>query len=197
MIITKDLLMDYGGVIKRFKKNELIFHEGENPRYLYYLESGKVKMYSTNDEGKEFTQGFFSPGSTFGEPPLLINEKYPATAIATVESDLIKLLKADFFRLLDENPLLQRDLLTLFAARVYEKSIAAKEIINHSPEERILAFLKTYKRKFGKSGTPILVEHTRQEIANFTGLCVETVIRTISKMHNKKQVEINNRKIYF
>lgn len=197
MVISIEKLLENGGVRKVFLKNEIIFHEGENARYFYMIEKGRVKMYSTSDEGKEFTQGFFEDGATFGEPPLLINKPYPASAIATKETVIVKILKADFFKLLDQNPSIQKGFMILFADRIYEKTIAAKEIVNHTPEERILAFLNTYKRKNSSSNMPILVNHTRQEIANFTGLCVETVIRTLTRMEKKQKVAINNRKIFY
>lgn len=197
MPVTKELLVESGAVKRIYQKNEIIFHEGEIARYFYLVDKGRIKMYSTSEEGKEFTQGYFEDGDSFGEPPLIVNEPYPASAIATKETVIIKILKSDFFKLLERNPDIQKKFLLVFARRIYEKTIAAKEIVNHSPEERIMAFLNTYKRKYGVGNTPVLVKHTRQEIANFTGLCVETVIRTLSRMQKKQKVEISNRKIIF
>ena len=54
-----------------------------------------------------------------------------------------------------------------------------------------------YTRKKNKGGAPELVPFTRQEIANFTGLRVETVIRALGKMHVEKKIEIKNHKIYY
>lgn len=68
--------------------------------------------------------------------------------------------------------------------------------MNHTPEERLLSFLDDYKKKHYTTGEKIEIPFTRQEIANFTGLRVETVIRTLSVMRTKKQVEIINRKLY-
>lgn len=53
------------------------------------------------------------------------------------------------------------------------------------------------KTKIGFTNTKVLIPFTRQEIANFTGLRVETVIRTIKRMEEAAIVEIKNRKIYF
>ena len=70
-----------------------------------------------------------------------------------------------------------------------------KDIVNQKPEFRILAFLNAHKNP--DCPKKELVEFTRQEIANFTGLRVETVIRELSKMSKTNKVEIINHKLYY
>ena len=77
------------------------------------------------------------------------------------------------------------------------KSKTSKEIINQKPEFRVLSFLNTNKKKSGKNSEKMLIPFTRQEIANHTGLRVETVIRVISKMNETNKLEILNHKIYY
>ncbi|MFZ1528268.1 MAG: Crp/Fnr family transcriptional regulator [Ferruginibacter sp.] len=196
MQISEDILLAWGAVAKKYRKNELIFHEGEAARCYHQLIEGRVRMYSSTAEDKEFTQGMFEEGCSFGEPPLFIDEPYPANAVAIRDSVVLKLSKDIFLKILEEYPYLQMEFLQTFARRIYDKSIAAKDLINHSPEDRIAAFLEVYKKKTG-SDKPVVVGFTRKEIANFTGLCVETVIRTLTKMEKKKMVAINNRKIVY
>lgn len=81
------------------------------------------------------------------------------------------------------------------AHRIHSKAKTAKYIINQKPEFRVLAFLNANKK--GNGDHKELVPFTRQEIANFTGLRVETVIRVISKMKANKKIDIVNHKIYF
>jgi len=71
-----------------------------------------------------------------------------------------------------------------------------KDIINQKPEFRIIAFLNAHK-KGSDCKIKELVPFTRQEIANFTGLRVETVIRAFAKMKLDKKIDIINHKIYF
>lgn len=102
-----DLLFTWGGVAKKYKKNEVIFDEGGAALFYYQVIEGNIRMYNSNPDGKEFTQGFFSNGSSFGEPPLLIDETYPATAVAMQDSTVVKLSKEKFLRILDEYPAVQ------------------------------------------------------------------------------------------
>lgn len=197
MQIDIDLLFSWGAVAKKYKKNEVIFDENDDAHFYYQIIDGLVRMYNSNDEGKEFTQGHFCEGQSFGEPPLFIDEVYPSKAICIHDCIIIKLSKDKFLKILDEYPLIQRSFLTLLATKIHSKSITSKEIINQTPEYRILAFMTTYKKKISNCSDRIIIPYTRQEIANFTGLRVETVIRVFSKMKECKKVEIVNHKIFF
>jgi CRP/FNR family transcriptional regulator len=154
-------------------------------------------MFNSNDEGKEFTQGLFCKGNSFGEPPLLIDETYPSTAITIQDCTIIKLSKDKFLRILDEYPSIQKSFLDLLAFRIHAKSNSTKEIINQKPEFRVNAFLNTFKKNSDYKNGKVLIPFTRQEIANFTGLRVETVIRVIGKMNTCNKVEIINHKIFY
>ncbi|MDF2449057.1 MAG: fixK [Bacteroidota bacterium] len=197
MEIDRELLLSWGAVIKKFMKNEIIFHEGDYPRFYYQILDGTVKMYNTNVDGKEFTQSEFKAGRSFGEPPLFIEEAYPSTAVACQDTVIIKLQKEKFLELLDKNPALLKKMLSLFAKRIYSKSKTAREIINNTPEIRIMGFLNDYKKKNNRENEKIEIPYTRQEIANYIGLRVETVIRTLSKMKSKKLVQIIERKLIY
>lgn len=197
MFIDTDILIAWGGISKRYKKGEYIFHEDEVPRCFYQIIDGTVKLYNTNFDGKEYTQAEFKKGNSFGEPPLFIDELYPATAVTTEESVIIRLPKERFLEILDEYPEIQKKLICTLARRIYNKSVTSREIINNSPESRILAFLNEYKKRNLLENEKIEIPYTRQEIANFTGLRVETVIRTLSKMKNLKTVDIVDRKLIY
>lgn len=195
MQIDLDLLYASGAICKEYKKGEIIFDEGVMANFYFQIIEGCVKMFNTNDKGKEFTQGYFFNGQSFGEPPLFINENYPATAMAFQDSAVVKLSKDKFLKILDENPAIQRYFLTLMARRIHSKAKTSKDIINQNPGFRIIAFFKA--RKKGRIGEKELIPFTRQEIANFTGLRVETVIRALAKLQKENKIEIKNHKVYY
>lgn len=195
MQIDLDLLYTWGAIASEYKKNEVIISEDEVAYFYYQIIEGCVRMFNSNDDGKEFTQGYFCNGQSFGEPPLFIDEKYPATAVAFQDCKIIKLSKDKFLRILDEYPSIQKQFLIVLATRIHRKAKTSKDIINQKPEFRIVAFLNANKK--GNSDHKELVPFTRQEIANFTGLRVETVIRAFAKMKSENKIEIHNHKIYF
>ena len=99
MQIDTDILITWGAVYKKYHKHENIFEEGTHPKYYHQIVEGDVKLYNTNEEGKEFIQGMFKVGESFGEPPLFIDEIYPSSAIACHESVIIRLHKDHFLKL--------------------------------------------------------------------------------------------------
>lgn len=199
MQIDTDILITWGAVYKKYQKHENVFEEGSHPKYYHQIVEGDVKMYNTNEEGKEFIQGIFKAGESFGEPPLFIDDVYPASAITCHESVILRLPKDHFFKLLAENHKIQESFNYLFAKRIYSKSITSREIVNNNPEHRIISFLESYKKSnlTENSNTKLLIPYTRQEIANFTGLRVETVIRALIKMDECGKVSIQNRKVWY
>ncbi|MFZ1750870.1 MAG: Crp/Fnr family transcriptional regulator [Saprospiraceae bacterium] len=197
MQIDTNLLITWGAVARKYKKNEYIFYEGDMCRYYHQIMEGSVRMCTYSDEGKVFIQGVFKKGQSFGEPPLFINERYPACALAVTDAIILILTKESLLKILEEYPELQRRFLELFAKRIFIKANTAKHIISQSPEHRIKAFLDRYKQEQNSPGGKVKIPYTRQEIANFTGLRVETVIRTTKKMSIQNILEIKNRKLYY
>ena len=155
MFVDYEILIAWGSVAKKYKKGEYIFHEGDLPKFFFQVIEGSVKIFNTNNEGREFTQGAFNVGDSFGEPLLFIDELYPSNAITLEDSVIIKLSKDKFFAILDEYPNLQKKLIHVFAERIWNKSTTSRDIINTNPESRIISFLKAYKKKIKKEGEDI------------------------------------------
>jgi len=197
-MITVELLEKYGVIKKSFDKNDIIFEEGNLPLHYYQIIYGEVKMSNYNDDGREFIQGIFYNGQSFGEPPLFLNQKYPANAIAVENTEIFILLKENFMKLLEDNPKVSIKIIENLAQRLYYKSVMAAEISTHEPEHRVLKLIDhgIAYFNFQKDKNGYLINFTRQQIGDLTGLRVETVIRTIKALEKKGELKIINRKVY-
>lgn len=197
-MIAIDLLEKYGALKKSFDKNEIIFEEGNLPTHYYQIISGEIKMSNYNDDGREFIQGIFYKEQSFGEPPLFLNQNYPANAIAVDDSEILLLPKQSFMKLLEENPAISLKIIENLAQRLYYKSVMAAEMSTQEPEHRILKLIDTGIAYFNfkKDENGYLINFTRQQIGDLTGLRVETVIRTIKTLEKKGVLKIINRKVY-
>lgn len=197
-MIDEKLLIQFGARLATFDKGETLFSQGDFPRYYFQILNGDVKMNNFNDEGKEFVQGFFTTGESFGEPPLFLKDTYPANAEAIVNSKIYLLPKGKFMDLLMANPQIHLSMTTNLARRLYYKSIMASEISSQEPEHRVLKLIDYFKTRIDKTpiNTKYKVEITRQQIADLTGLRVETVIRAIKALEKKGELTIINRKVY-
>jgi len=198
--IDSNLLIVCGAVFKHYEKDELIFREGQHPHFYHQLHEGKIKMFNSSDEGKEFIQGFFKAGQSFGEPPVFSGEEYPAFAVAVEPSVVIRLHIDRFRQLLKENFEIHYHFTQVLAKRIIAKTNNLKEISFHNPEHRILTILNSQKRETlmqDPSVKKVKIELTRQEIADMSGLRVETVIRTLRHLHETHTVTIEKGKVFY
>ena len=197
-MISEDLLKQYGATLKSFSKGEALFLAQEEAYFYYQVQSGSVKMNNYNRDGKEFIQGIFTNGESFGEPPLFSDFPYPANAEAMEDSVLWRLGKNYFLKLLEENPAVHIKFTRILSNRLHYKAVMVSEISNESAEHRILALIDYLKSKTTHELAPFQyeVEMTRQQIADLTGMRVETVIRTIKKLEKEGKIEIKNRKVF-
>ncbi|MCK5281399.1 MAG: Crp/Fnr family transcriptional regulator [Cyclobacteriaceae bacterium] len=197
MIIPKDLLAERKAHFFEVQKDEYIFLEDESASFYFQVMSGTVKMSSYSENGQEFIQGIFKAGQSFGEPPLFGDFSYPNNAIATEKSEIARLPKDVFFELLKENFDIQWKFNALLSNRLRYKSILLKEISSYYPDHVIMTLLKYLRENSGESDNlQFYVPFTRQQLADMTGLRVETVIRTVKKLHKEGKLEIRQHKIY-
>lgn len=196
-MIDIDTLLAWGAAFKKLAVNEVIFQEGATAQFYYQLVSGSVRWVNINDEGKEFLQVIIEPGECFGELPLFDDEPFAATAIANEDSVMIRLHRGIFHEFIKENPEIHFAFTKLLSERLRFKFFLLKEMANHNPEHSISTLLSYFKQTKKNICTGCnRVKLTRQQIADMTGLRVETVIRTIKNLQTKGQLTIEKGKVY-
>ena len=182
-----------------YRKKDILFQEDEIAKNLYYLLEGEVQIHNIDSQGKEFLITKVTEYEFLGEPPFLLEMRYPATAIVMSETaEIYKFNMNEFNTFMIKNPELLIEFTKRIAKKAYEKTQKIKSIVHQNPQERILNFMKNYKRNLGKSvDEKVMIDVTRKEIANSTGLVIETVIRTVKKMEKDGKIELVNHKIMF
>ena len=195
-VFPSKTLEKYHAKFVHLKKDQVLFQEGDSATDYYQVESGSVKMYSANEEGQEFIQGIFNKGESFGEPALIAKFPYPGSVVAVEPSKIWKLSGDYFLQMLRENFELHMKMDQVLCRRLKYKSMVLTEISSHEPEHRILSLLNYYKSKNG-FGSKVLIPYTRQQLADMSGLRVETVIRTVKKMEKEKKLTLDGHKIKY
>ena len=180
-------LLDNHYEITTYKKGEVIYRAQTMPRAVYFIKTGKVSMVTVNAEGREFIQGIFKAGEYFGEPALLLNKKYLAHTIATQNTELIAVNRAQFLSLLEANREFSMDLIHTMSHRLFYKSMMLEELANEHADHRISTLLNYLLAEL-HPGEELRL--TRQQLADMSGLRVETVIRTIKKLSGQQQFKL-------
>lgn len=197
-MIPEELLRSSNARLLPFAKGETIFHPGDMATHFFLVRSGRVKMVSYNEAGREFVQGYFGEGQSFGEPPFFNHLPYPAEAIAVEASEVWRMPREPFLELLRRHPDIHLQLTQVLCGRLFYKSMMLAEIAVEEAEHRLTSLIEYFR---GTDGVPpdqeYRVPFTRQQLADMTGLRVETVIRTVKGMEAKGRVRIEEGKIIF
>ena len=198
-MFPSSLLEKHHARLLTIRKDQILFHEGDRAADYYQVEEGSVKMFIVSPDGQEFIQGIFNAGESFGEPALLGGFPYPGGAKA-IEAGKVWKLSADYFyEMLKQNFDLHLKLTHVLSQRLRYKSMVLSEISSYDPDHRILSLLNYYKSKNGRPGdnSGIRIPYTRQQLADMSGLRVETVIRTVKKMEKEGKLVLEGHKIVF
>jgi CRP-like cAMP-binding protein len=199
MTISEDLLLEYGAIHETHEINHIFFREGSKPNFYYQIVNGIVELNNYREDGKEFTQNIFFDGQSFGESLLFNDKPYPMTAVAKNTCTVLKLTKTNFLEMLKQNPETTFNMFRCLSDRLYYKYLMLFNISSTDPVYKIktlIEYLKEYNSGH-RGNSPFQVPFTRQQLANLTGLRVETVIRTIKKMETLNMLQIKSGKIYY
>ncbi|HEY8658161.1 MAG TPA: Crp/Fnr family transcriptional regulator [Hanamia sp.] len=197
-MINIEKLLALGATYKKVVANETIFEEGAECHYYYQLISGSVRWVNISDDGKEFVHDMIEPGECFGEFPLFDDAPYAASAIANNDSEILRLHKISFQQLLKDDPSIHFAFSKLLVERLRFRFLLSKDLAGNKPEEKIcslLTYFKSHKKYFCPKCN--LVQLTRQQIADMTGLRVETVIRSIRHLKETGKLQIQKGKVYY
>ncbi len=195
-LVPLSLLKRYGASAVDLDPDEVLFDQGERARYFYMVGSGSIEMAVFTEKGRKFVQGVFSEGQSFGEPPFFANRRYPASAVAVERSTVWRCGYDDFIRLLRENFDVHIRLTEILSTRLIYKAMMLGEIAVEQAEHRLSTLIEYFRRYEGIApDQSYLVPFTRQQLADMTGLRVETVIRTIKSMEEEGALRIESGKI--
>ncbi|MDR6461996.1 Crp/Fnr family transcriptional regulator [Chryseobacterium sediminis] len=198
MNIDERILHSFGGENVIYKAHEFIFKEGDHSQYYFQIISGKVKLNTFTENGKEFIHNILGKNQSFGDPLLFIEKLYPTNAISLQATEIIKMPKDNFMEMLKSNPELSLEMNMCLSQRLYYNNLMLRNLALADPIQRlkgVMDYLKSYHDGDCQHCFPI--ELTRQQIADLTGLRVETVIRTVKKMVTNEMIKLEGRRILY
>lgn len=177
-------------IINHYKKKHRVYSEGNHPHSLYYLNSGKIRTYKINDNGKELTLSLYNSGDFFGYNALLENTMYKETAETLEESEIGVIDRADFEILVNNNKEVAQKFIKLLANNVTEKEEQLINLAYNSLRKRVADSIITLLKKYKKEEQPeFLIYISREDLAHIAGTTTESLIRTLSDFKNEGLVE--------
>ncbi len=180
----------------QYKKKQVIYMEGNHPHKLFFIRSGKVKTFISNEDGKVLTTGLFGEGDFFGYTALLEGTVYKETAEAMEESVITDIPVDEFHKLLYHDAAATKKIIQLLSRNIVEKEQQLLNIAYNSLRKRVATALVTLVKKYSKEGQEIFtINFSREDLANIAGTATESLIRTLSDFKNEKLIDIQGGKI--
>ena len=179
------------------KKGEYLFRQGDKFTSLYALRSGCVKTFSVTSEGEEQITGFYLPSELIGLSGI-DTQIYPVSAAAIETTTICEVPYKDFERLTAEIPDLNRQLIHSLSKEIREDLQTMLLLSQKNAEERVANFLLDLSSRIQRRGYAadfIYLAMSRNEIANYLGLAVETISRVFSRLNKLGSIAVNGRAV--
>jgi len=183
--------------IRHFKKNQIIYKEGDVPQYFHCLINGKVKVYKDGVGGRTQIIRVIKPVEFFGYRAYFANENY-VTAAAAFESTTLCLIP---MKLVDKWTKTNLKLAIFFIKLLsIELGSSDQRTVNLTQKHirgRLAEALLFLKDCYGleEDGATLSIYMSREDLANLSNMTTSNAIRTLSAFANERIVAIDGRKI--
>ncbi len=167
---------------RSFPKNTVVIHENDPADSLFIIESGRVKVYCSDKNGKEFIMNTQSEGDYFGELALLDDSSRSASVRTVEKSNFCIIYKDDFNRVLEDHPNIARKLIQNLAARVRKLTADVKSLALQDVYGRVANVLTDLAEERGDGTLFIPEKLTQQDIADRVGASREMVARILKDL---------------
>jgi CRP/FNR family cyclic AMP-dependent transcriptional regulator len=184
--------VDGGRTVSDYRKDAVIFSQGDPADAVFYIQKGKVRIAVTSEQGKEAVVAILGAGAFFGEGCLIGQPLRLANASALTESAVMRLKKAEMTRILHAEPTFAE----LFMAHLLTRNTRVEEdlvdqLFNSS--EKRLARTLLLLANYGKESTaePVTTRISQETLAEIVGTTRSRVNQFMNKFRKLGFIEYN------
>ena len=179
--------------IKSYKKNALIFSEGDPAAGFYIVAEGKVKVYKLSAGGKEYIMNVFSGGQTIAEITVFSGKDYPAYAQAITNSILLFLPKLQLLDILREYPEIALRMLAALSERQRRFAEMIEDLSLRDVSCRLAKYLLKLSQE--KKSNTFSLDMQKSELALKLATVPETLSRNLKKLKTRKMIFLKDNRV--
>ncbi len=181
--------------IKTFPKNAIIINEGDETGSFHIILSGKVRVYVSDEFGKELTLSLDSSGKYFGELALLDDEPRSASVITAEKSTCGLISKVEFKAWLSKNPDAPFSLIKGLSNKVRTLTDKVRSLALSDVYGRLIIELQNMAEE--KDGTRVINDKpTQQDLANMIGASREMVSKIFKELIKGGYITIDGKSLF-
>jgi CRP-like cAMP-binding protein len=173
------------GAVMPFGRNAEIYGENEGAEYLYKVVSGSVRTYKVLNDGRRQIGSFYLPGDIFG---LEVGDEHTFSAEAIIDSKVLVIKRSTLVALAARDNGVARRLWAMTAGELQRAQDHIMLLIK-TAQERVAGFLLEMSART-PAGNEVDLPMSRQDIADYLGLTIETVSRTLTQLENAATIAV-------
>ncbi|HUB60898.1 MAG TPA: response regulator [Puia sp.] len=180
-----------------YRKKQVLYLEGQRPACIYYILSGKVKIYRSDADGKELIMGLYQAGDFFGYPAVLDGRNFSDNAQALEDVRLVQIPRQEFLWWMESKPAIARRFIRLISKEATVKDAGLLNLAYNSLRKRVangLIRLESLGHPDEQAEGAVAI--SRENLANIVGCATESLTRTLSDFKSEKLIDIRSGKIY-
>jgi CRP/FNR family transcriptional regulator, nitrogen fixation regulation protein len=178
--------MQLMGAMMTYPRDAEIFGENEPADYLYKVVSGAVRTYKILSDGRRQVGGFYQPGDIFG---LEFADEHTLSAEAISDAKVLVVKRSALNTLAGRDRLVAQQLFALIGRELHRVQDRILLLIKNA-RERVASFLLEMAERASENNT-IELPMSRQDIADYLGLTIETVCRTLCALETASAIEVS------
>jgi len=177
--------------VSNYRKKQLIYSEGQHAFRLLYVEQGKVKIFKTNDDGKDLITRVCQEGEFFGYTALLEGGVYKESAEALEAVTIASIPREAFEQLINNSKEAMKQFIRLLAGSVREKEDQLLGLAYNSLRKKVAEALVMLENKYRTDvSAATVISISRENLASVAGTAKESLIRTLSDFREEGLIEI-------
>ncbi|MEA3412977.1 MAG: Crp/Fnr family transcriptional regulator [Pseudomonadota bacterium] len=180
------------GTVKSFPKGTMLINEGDTSNFMYVIIEGRVKVFVSDEKGKEAILNLQGPGEFFGELALIDDVSRSASVVTLTPSRLAFVSRVEFMNCLSECPDVAMKLLRGMTRRIRELTDLVKNLALNDVYGRVARTLFKLARE--KDGQHVVEQRlTHQDIADMVGASREMVSRIMKDLTTGGYIHTENK----
>ena len=182
--------------VNSYNKKSKLYSLGQRPRAMYCVVSGKVKIFKTNEDGKEFITSIHGQGEYFGYMSILEEKNYTDEAESLEDTVLMIIPREDFLQLISNDMQIAQTFIKIITNNIAEKEENLLNLAYSSLRKKVAYGLIQLLEKYHveKEIQPVL-NLSREHMAQSIGVATESLIRTLSDFKDEKLIDIKTGKV--
>lgn len=179
------------------RRGERLFHAGDPLGALFVGREGTFKTVLVTEDGDEQVLGFHLPGELIGLDALGSGQ-HRCEAVALTDASVCEVPYERLASIAAQVPQLQHHLLRVIGQRLERQQDHVGMLVRRQASERIALFLHGLSHRVAQAGgsdTSLVLPMSRDDIARFLGLALETVSRGFSRLHEDGVIRASGRRV--